>query len=157
MITNYNKFTWLLAKEVLLESLENLIVKNIKAKANFDEYVSSKENKGELFSDSELDVLNNLDTQPYKILDDEIRFSATEETNNKNKVLAVVKKQGRYIVFFSVRNPVDVSPVKNIDDEEVDDRDDIIIKVSRPFKEGDTEDPSLLFNVINVLTKEYQI
>lgn len=156
MITDNNFYTVLLVKEMLGESFENLIVKNLKAKDNFDEFVVKPENKGDPFTKEELDSLENLDTKPYKVSTDEIRFSATEPTNNKNKEMAVVKKQNRYVVFFSVRNPVDISPVKDISDKEVDERDDIIIKISKPFDKKDG-DPSLLYNVVDSLSKEYQI
>lgn len=154
-----------LIREILKESVENPVVKNITAKEDFDEYVSKPENRGENFSTEELDIISTLDSKPYKTMPNEIRFSSTEITNNKNKELAVVKKQGRYVAFFSVRKPTDVSTTVDLTDvpddktEEEDDRDDIIIKVSRPFSKVDSKsgDPSLLFNFVNVITKEYQI
>jgi len=150
-----------LIRTILREAVENPIVKNISAKDDFDEYVSKPENRGEDFEQEEFDILDTLDSKPYKKLKNELRFSSTEMTNNRNKELAVVKKQGRYIAFFSVRKPTDVSTstdLKDVPEDEEDERDEIIIKVSRPFSDSSkSSDPSLLFNVINTITKEYQI
>jgi len=161
MENHYNRYTVKLIQEVLSlqEGTEDLIVKNLKASEDFDEYTAKPENRGEKFSKSEIESLGNLDTKPYKISVDEIRFSSTEITNNKNKELMVVKKQGRYILFFCVRDPVDVSVTQNLDDKdkEEDKPDEIIIKVSQPFKDSKPEDPALLYNVINLVLNEYQI
>lgn len=150
-----------LARFVLREELDNPVVKNVTAKGNFDEYVSKPENKGENFTEEELAVFDGLDTKPYKKETAEVRFSSTEITNNKNKELVVIKKSGRYLVFFSVRKPTDVTPDTELSDVEPDkseENDDIIIKVSRPFLDGHSkQDTSLLYNLINTLTKEYQI
>lgn len=150
-----------LIRTVLFEAVENPVVKNVFAKDDFDDYVSKPENLGEDFDKEELDILETLDSKPYKKLKNELRFSSTEITNNRNKELAVVKKQGRYIAFFSVRKPTDVSTstdLKDVPNEEDDDRDEIIIKVSRPFSDrSKNHDVSLLFNFINTVTKEYQI
>ena len=154
-----------LIREILEGSVDsadlNPIVKNVSAKGNFDDYVSKSENKGESFTTGETDVLSRLDTKPYKTMPDEIRFSSTEITNNNNKELAVVKKGGRYVAFFSVRKPTDVtadtdltSPDKGSENKQ----DEIIIKISRPFSDPKiNQDPSLLYDLINTLTKEYQI
>ena len=56
-------------------------------------------------------------------------------------------------VAASLLNTIEMSFIPADDDV---DKDDIIIKVSRPFKESN-QDISLLSNFINVLTKEYQI
>jgi len=150
-----------LIRSVLTEEMENPVVKNITAKEDFDEYVAKPENRGETFSKEEVEILDTLDSKPYKKMPNEIRFSSTEITNNRNKELAVVKKQGRYVAFFSVRKPTDVSvttDLKDDDTEEEDDRDEIIIKVSRPFTDSSKKfDTSLLFNFVNTITKEYQI
>jgi hypothetical protein len=152
-----------LIRLVLKESVENPVVKNITAREDFDEYVAKPENRGENFVKEEIDILETLDSKPYKKVPNEIRFSSTEMTNNRNKELAVVKKQGRYIAFFSVRKPTDVSSTTDLEDvpddgDKTDDRDEIIIKVSRPFSDSSKPfDASLLFNFINTITKEYQI
>jgi hypothetical protein len=151
-----------LISSVLKEEVDNPVVKNISAKENFDDYVSDPKNQGEPFNDDEFSVVKNLDSQPYKKTNTELRFSSTEVINNRNKELAVVKKQGRYVAFFSVRKPTDVSTTVNLGDvskeDEDDGRDDIIIKVSRPFsKNNSSGDPSLLYNFINFITKEYEI
>lgn len=154
-------FTSELIRLVLREAVENPVVKNITAKDDFDDYVSKPENRGENFVQEEFDILETLDSKPYKKIPNELRFSSTEMTNNRNKELAVVKKQGRYIAFFSVRKPTDVSTstdLKDVPEDEEDDRDEIIIKVSRPFTDSSKPyDSSLLFNFINTITKEYQI
>lgn len=149
-----------LIRSVLLESLDNPVVKNVSVKGNFDEYVSKPENRGENFTKEEIDVLDNLDTKPYKKTPNEIKFSSTEITNNRNKELVVKKKSGRYVAFFSVRKPTDVTPETELSDKDPSEKekDDIIIKVSRPFLDGySKQDTSLLYSFINTLTKEYQI
>ena len=160
LIAELNHNTCELIRSVLLESMENPVVKNVTARGDFDEYVSKPENRGENFTEEEMDVFDGLDSKPYKKTPNEVRFSSTEITNNKNKELAVVKKSGRYVVFFSVRNPTDVTSdtsLSDVDNEEKE-KDEIIIKVSRPFVTGHSKhDTSLLYNLINTLTKEYQI
>ena len=161
-LTNELKFhSSQLARSVLLEAMDNPVVKNVTAKGNFDEYVSKPENRGDDFTEEESSVFDSLDTKPYKKDRAEVRFSSTEITNNRNKELVVIKKSGRYVAFFSVRKPTDVTPDTELSDVEPDkkeDGDDIIIKVSRPFVDGHSkQDTSLLYNLINTLTKEYQI
>ena len=141
--------------EVLVE-MENPVVKNITAREKFDDYVEKSENKGDPFTREELEILETLDTTPYKTSPSEVRYSSTEPTNNKNKELVIVKKQKRYVAFFSMNNPANVSTTQEIPNDEDGDKDDIIIKVSRPFSENG-QDISLLSNFVNVITKEYQI
>ena len=52
--------------------------------------------------------------------------------------------------------PADVSTTQEIPTDDDVDKDDIIIKISRPFTENN-QDISLLSNFINFITKEYQI
>jgi hypothetical protein len=148
-----------IVREVLVEmetKSENPVVKILTAREKFVDFVEKTENKGDAFTKEEFEILETLDTTPYKASSNEVRYSATESTNNKNKELVVVKKQKRYVAFFSMSNPADMSTTQEIPADDDVDKDDIIIKVSRPFKESN-QDISLLSNFINVLTKEYQI
>jgi hypothetical protein len=123
-----------IVREVLVEmetKSENPVVKILTAREKFVDFVEKTENKGDAFTKEEFEILETLDTTPYKASSNEVRYSATESTNN-------------------------MSTTQEIPADDDVDKDDIIIKVSRPFKESN-QDISLLSNFINVLTKEYQI
>lgn len=147
-----------LIKEVLSEA-DSPIVRNVTAKEKFDDFIKKPENAGEKFTKEEFDISDSLDDRPYKKDPSALRYSAIEPTNGHNKELVIIKKQNRYIAFFSAMKPVDVSSDQEIPDETKNPgagKDDIFIKISRPFKTPG-QDTSLLSNFINVLTKEYQI
>ena len=104
-----------------------------------------------------------MEVAPYKTTATEIRFSATDEMGTDNKELVVRKNNGKYVGFFSVRKPVDVTPddvtADNPEQSAADDepqKDEVIIVVSRPLT-NTIKDVSLLVNFVTHLTNEYQI
>lgn len=136
------------------DNSSNPVIRNVTAKEKFDDFIIKPENRGLPFSREELDILGSLESKPYKKSATEIRFSKTDETNNTNKELVVVKKQNHYVAYFSAMKPVDVSADQSIESQEI--KDNIFIKISRPFS-SPTQDAPLLSNFIDVITKEYQI
>ena len=71
-------------------------------------------------------------------------------------MILIIKKQNKYVAFFSIRTPADISTDKTVDDISgaEGEGDAILIKISRPFSD---DTGSMLFNFINFITKEYQI
>lgn len=159
-----------IVSKVLCE-MQDPVIRNVVTKDDFSEYIEKSENQSDSkFTKEELSIIKSLDVQPYEENESEIKYSATEPTNNKNKEFIVRKKGKRYVGFFSVRNPVDLSSEepsvdllknKEDDEEKSDDSesnlDDIFIKISRPFDKNLKYDLQLLSNFIDVITKEYNI
>jgi hypothetical protein len=144
----------LIIETVLTSTQDNPIIRNVTAKDTFDTFIQKSEFIGDAFNEHELKTIESLDSKPYSKEKNRLRFSATEETDNRNKELVVIRKQNHYIAIFSVMKPVDVSDDQDIPEQEA--KDDIFIKISRPISKDD-EDGKLLYNFINVITKEYNI
>ena len=150
--------------EVLTEERESPVVRNIKSIENFDELLKKPENVGQKFTENELDGIARLEITPYKTTSTEIRFGVMEDMDGNNKELVIRKNNGKYVGFFSVRKPVDVTPDdlnnSNSDDTNVDSDepqvDEVFIIVSRPLT-NTIKDVSLLVNFTTHLTNEYQI
>lgn len=149
--------------EVLTEERESPVVRNIKSVENFDALLAKPENVGQPFTKEEIDGIGRMEVSPYKTTATEIRFSATDEMGTDNKELVVRKNNGKYVGFFSVRKPVDVTPddvtADNPEQSAADDepqKDEVIIVVSRPLT-NTIKDVSLLVNFVTHLTNEYQI
>lgn len=159
-------------QEVLNEEKESPIVRNIKSVENFDELLAKPENAGQPFTKEEIDAIQRLDVKPTKLTNTEINFGAPEEMSGKNKDLVIRKVTGKYVGFFSLREPVDVSPDKGLTEadepqtdepapESTDDplapqKDEVFIIVSRPLTNS-MQDITLLSNFITHLVNEYQI
>ena len=99
-----------ITKQILAEEAENPVVRNIAAKENFDDFMEKSENKGESFSKEENNVVDVLETKPSKKENNKITYSSTDNVTKKNKELVVIKKQKKYIAYFSERMPVNVTP-----------------------------------------------
>lgn len=156
-----------IARRILNEDKESPVVRNIKSVENFDELLKKSEYAGQALSQQEIDVVNRMKTKPSKLVNNEIRFGAPEETSGKNKELVIRKVTGKYVGFFSLRNPVDVSPDKGLEQPTGDatvpvesptepQKDEVVIIVSLPLSNS-MKDVSLLSNFITHLLSEYQI
>ena len=153
----YKKVIERLKNNKLNEGAENAVVRNIQAKENFDTFIAKPENKGIPFTQREMDTVERADVKPYKKTSTEIRYSAVEPMNQKNKELVIVKKPTNYVAYFTIRNPVNVTPEEPATDitatPEEPIKDTIVIKVSQPYS-NEAESMSALSNFINVITKE---
>jgi len=159
---------------IINEEKESPVVRNIKSVENFDALLAKPENAGSLFTQQEMDAVNRMEVKPTKKTPTELQYGTPEEMSGKNKDLVIRKIKGKYVGFFSLRSPVDVSPdiavapgaevVAEADEatpEEPKDpnepqKDEVFIIVSRPLT-NTMKDITMLSNFILHLINEYQI
>ena len=154
--------------EVLNEDVESPVVRNVQSNENFDDLLAKPENVGEAFNQKEIDAVNRLDTKPYKVTPTEVKFSSVDDTSEKNKEMVVRKIKGKYVAFFALREPTDITPEEPITeaDETVGSeennpdepqKDNILISISRPLGSNVMDNASILYNFITHLHSEHQV
>ena len=158
----------------LNEEKESPVVRNIKSVENFDALLAKPENAGSLFTQQEMDAVNRMEVKPTKKTPTELQYGTPEEMSGKNKDLVIRKIKGKYVGFFSLRAPIDVSPdvavapgaevVAEADEATPEEpknpnepqKDEVFIIVSRPLT-NTMKDITMLSNFILHLINEYQI
>jgi len=156
-----------IAKFILKEEPDNVIVKNMKVQEDFDAFLAKPENKGETLYKEEFDVVDMMESKPNKKVINQIKYSSADDMTGKNKEMVVIKKQKRYVAFFSIREPTDLNNEADIPKEtdanpesegtEEAEKDTIFIKVSKPFEDQSKPmDVGLLSNFLNNLLLEFQ-
>jgi hypothetical protein len=150
-----------LIKQLIKEEMESAVVKNIKAVVpDVEEYLKKPENIGIAFSQKEMETIDSIEVKADTKTANQLKYSSTDELSNKNKELVVIKKQNRYVGFFSLSEPVDVTADANPEETDLTGEKTpkivVLIKVSRPLQ-GKQEALSILSNFITQLVGEFQI
>lgn len=144
--------------EIICE-IDNPIVKNVEAFENFDEFIDKPENQGINFNEEELSTVDTVDGKPDDKSTNRISYSSAETTTGNNKQVIIIKKDTPKKVYIAIccpnRSPVNVSAGDDLALDLKKKKDRIIIKISKTYeKDGD---PSVLYNFINYIVKEYTI
>ena len=158
---NFNEVKKTSLMSLVKEEIESSVSKNIKAEVDsMDSYLQKPENSGLPFTQDEIQAMDTTEFKPDSKTTTQVRYSAPDELSNKNKELVIIKKQGRYLAFYSISEPVDLTAGENPEDIDLSadaEKTVVVIKVSKPFKTGQSEDVPLLTNFITELVSEYQL
>lgn len=144
--------------EIICE-IDNPVVKNVEASENFDEFIDRPENQGINFNEEELSTIDTIDVKPDDKSTNRIGYSSTETTTGNNKQLIIIKKDNPKKVYIAIccpnRSPVNISVEDDLELDSKKKKDRIIIKISKTYENDG--DPSVLYNFINHIVKEYTI